>query len=94
MKIKPMNGRVVVKPVEESEEAAGGVVIPDTAKEKPTEGEVVAVAEDATEEVAAGDRVMYSKFGGNEINADGKDYVLLTADDLLAKYQDTDEIPE
>lgn len=94
MKIRPMNGRVVVKPVEESEEAAGGVVIPDTAKEKPTEGEVVAVAEDATEEVAAGDRVMYSKFGGNEINADGKDYVLLTADDLLAKYQDTDEIPE
>lgn len=94
MKIKPMNGRVVVKPVEESEEAAGGVVIPDTAKEKPTEGEVVAVAEDATEEVAAGDRVMYAKFGGTEINADGKDYVLLTADDLLAKYQDTDEIPE
>jgi len=58
MKIRPMNGRVVLRPVEAAAETKGGIVIPDTAKEKPREGEIVAVAEDATEEVAVGDRVI------------------------------------
>jgi len=94
MKMRPMNGRVVVKPAETGKETKGGIVIPDTAQEKPVEGEVVAVAEDATEEVAVGDRVIYAKFGGTEIEIDGEKIVLLLADDLLAKYQETTAIPE
>lgn len=94
MKIRPMNGRVVVRPLESSEQTKGGIVIPDTAKEKPREGEVVAVAEDATEEVAVGDRVIYKEYGGNEVNVEEETLVLLEADDLLVKYVATDEIPE
>lgn len=94
MKIRPMNGRVLVRPIEPSEETKGGIVIPDTAKEKPREGEVAAVAEDATEEVAVGDRVIYSEHGGTEVKIEDEDFVLLTADDLLAKYEDVDRIPE
>lgn len=94
MKIRPMNGRVVVKPVEPKKETKEGIVIPDTAKKKPVEGRVVAVAEDTTEEVAIGDRIIYAKYGGTEIEMDGENFVLLLADDLLAKYQESDAIPE
>lgn len=94
MKLRPMNGRVVVKPVEPSDETKGGIVIPDTAKEKPREGEVIAVAEDATEEVAVGDRVIYKEHGGTEVKVDDDDFVLLTAEELVAKYEDVDKIPE
>jgi len=94
MKIRPMNGRVVVKPAEATEETKGGIVIPDSAKEKPREGEVIAVAEDATEEVAVGDRVMYKEFGGTEVTVDEQEYVLLASDDLLVKYVETDKIPD
>jgi len=94
MKIRPMNGRVVVRPVESSEQTKGGIVIPDTAKEKPREGEIVAVAEDATEEVAVGDRVIYKEYGGTEVNVEDQKYVLLETDDLLVKYVSTDAIPE
>ena len=94
MKIRPMNGRVVVRPVESSEQTKGGIVIPDTAKEKPREGEIVAVAEDATEEVAVGDRVIYKEYGGTEVEVESQKYVLLETDDLLAKYVATDRIPE
>lgn len=94
MKMRPMNGRVVVKPMEPGKETKGGIVIPDTAREKPVEGEVIAVAEDSTEEVAISDRVIYAKYGGTEIEMDGEKFVLLLADDLLAKYQEIDAIPE
>lgn len=94
MKIRPINGRVVIKPLEPSEETRGGIVIPDTAKEKPREGEVVAIAEDATEEVAVGDRVIYKEYGGTEVKVEGEDLILLTAEDLLVKYEDVDKIPE
>jgi len=94
LKIRPMNGRVVVRPVESSEQTKGGIVIPDTAKEKPREGEIVAVAEDATEEVAVGDRVIYKEYGGTEVNVEDQKYVLLETDDLLVKYVATDAIPE
>ena len=94
MKLRPMNGRVVVRPIEPSEQTKGGIVIPDTVKEKPREGKVIAIAEDATEEVAVGDRVIYSEHGGTEVKLDDEDLVLLTADDLLAKYEDVDKIPE
>ncbi len=94
MKIHPMNGHVLVKPLEPSEETSGGIVIPDTAKEKPREGEVVAVAEDATEEVAVGDRVIFKEYGGAKVTIENDEFVLLTAEDLVAKYKDVDKIPE
>jgi chaperonin GroES len=94
MNLQPMNGRIVVKPLEAQEKTAGGIYIPDTAKEKLQEGEIVAVAEDATDEVAVGDRVIYKEFGGTEVTVEGEDYILFTEDDLLAKYVEVDTIPE
>ena len=94
MNLQPMNGRVLVKPLEAQEKTAGGIYIPDTAKERLQEGNVVAVAEDATDEVAVGDRVIYKEFGGTEVRVEGEDYILFTEDDLLAKYVAVDEIPE
>lgn len=93
MTIHPLNGRVVAKPVEPEEETSGDIIIPDSAKEKSSDAEVVAVAEDATEEVAVGDRVICKKFGGVDINIDGEDFILLTGDDIVAKYKAADEIP-
>ena len=94
MKAKPINGHVLVKPLEPSEQTAGGIYLPDAAKEKLNDGEVVAVADDATEEIAVGDRVIYKEFGGTEIKLDAEEYILLSSDDLLAKYFAADEIPE
>lgn len=94
MKLRPINGRIVVRPIEPSERTKGGIVIPDTAQEKSHEGEVVAVAEDATEEVAVGDRVMYKEYGGTEVTVEDRKYILLQADDLLVKYVAADAIPE
>ncbi|MBN2301758.1 MAG: co-chaperone GroES [Lentisphaerae bacterium] len=94
MKIRPMNGRVVVQPIETSETKKGGIIIPDSAQEKPSEGKIIAVAEDATEEVAVGDRVIYKEHSGTEVKISDKKYVLLEADDLLAKHIATDAIPD
>jgi len=94
MNIRPMNGRVLVEPSESPDEAPGGIVIPDSAKEKPCRGTVLAVADDATEEVAVGDQVMYKEFGGTEVTVDDRKYVLLSSDDILVKYIETDAIPE
>jgi len=94
MKIRPINGQVLLKPSEAPEKTAGGIHLPDTGKESPKEGEVIAVAEDATEEVAVGDRVIYKEFSGTEVSADGEKYVLLPSDDILVKYVAADEIPE
>ncbi len=94
MEIEPINGQILVKPLEAPHKTPGGIHLPDSAREDPQEGEVVAVAEDASEEVAVGDRVIYRQLGGNEISVDGEDYVLLAFDDLLVKYVAADEIPE
>lgn len=94
MKLRPINGRIVVKPAEAKEKTEGGIYLPDTAREKLREGEVIAVASDATEEVTVGDNVIYKEFGGTEVKLDGEDYILLTEDDLLAKYEAVDKIPE
>jgi chaperonin GroES len=89
--LKPLEDRVVVKPIEEEETTVSGLVIPDTAKEKPTEGEVVAVGpgrfEDGSRvpmDVKVGDRVIYSKYGGNEYKFKGEEYVILQARDVYA----------
>jgi len=94
MKIIPINGQILLKPSEPIEKTAGGIHLPESGREKPQEGEVIAVADDATEEVAVGDRVIYKKFSGTEVSLEDEDYILLTTDDLLAKYVATDEIPE
>ena len=89
--LEPLDDRIVVKPGEEEETTVSGIVIPDTAKEKPQEGEVVAVGPGRFEEgsrvpmdVKVGDRVLYSKYGGTEVKVEGEEYLVLSARDVLA----------
>ena len=90
--LRPLGDRVLVEPAEEKESKKGGIIIPDTAKEKPTEGIVVALGTGKTDEdgkkipfeVKKGDRVLVSKYGGTEIKLDGKEYKILNSDDILA----------
>ena len=89
--LEPLDDRVVVKPGDEQETTVSGIVIPDTAKEKPQEGEVMAVGpgrfEDGTRvpmDVKAGDTVLYSKYGGTEVKVEGEEYLVLSARDILA----------
>ncbi len=91
-KITPLEDRVVVKPLEAETTTASGLVIPDTAKEKPQEGEVIAVGPGRFEDgqrlpldVTAGDIVLYSKYGGTEVKYGGEEFLILSARDLLAK---------
>jgi chaperonin GroES len=89
--LKPLGDRVLVEPVEEKEVKKGGIIIPDSAKEKPTEGIVRALGTGKTDdngkkvpfEVKVGDRVLVSKYGGTEIKLDDKDYKILNSDDIL-----------
>ena len=91
-KIKPLGDHVLVEPAEEKEVKKGGIIIPDTAKEKPMESVVVALGTGKTDdngkkvpfEVKKGDRVLVTKYGGTEIKLDGKEYKILSSDDLLA----------
>ena len=94
MNLHPLEDRIVVRPNESEEMTASGLVIPDTAKEKPQQGEVLAVgpgrrAEQSGEiiplDIKAGDTVVYSKYGGTEITVDGEDLLILTSRDVLAK---------
>ncbi|MQA75905.1 MAG: co-chaperone GroES [Solirubrobacterales bacterium] len=94
MNLKPLGDRVIVKAVEEEETTASGIVLPDTAKEKPQKGKVVAVGDGAWDEdgekripldVGEGDEVLYSKYGGTEIKVDGDDLLVLRESDVLAK---------
>jgi chaperonin GroES len=90
--LKPLGDRVLVEPAEEKEVKKGGIIIPDSAKEKPMESVVVALGTGKTDEngkkvpfeVKKGDRVLVSKYGGTEIKLDGKDYKILSSDDILA----------
>ena len=86
MKIKPMDDRVLVSFVEEETKTASGIIIPDTAKEKPTMGEVIAVGtdEDLQEHIKVGDKVLFGKYGGEDITLDGKDYKIIQRSDILA----------
>ena len=92
LNVKPLGDRVLVEPVEEKEVKKGGIIIPDSAKEKPTEGVIRALGTGKKDEdgkvqpfeVKIGDRVLISKYGGTPIKVDGKEYKLLNADDILA----------
>lgn len=94
MKLLPIKGRILVKPIEAKKKTSRGIYLPDTAKEEVHEGEVIAVADDATEEVAVGNRIIYKEFGGTKVKVEGEEYILLSEDDLLAKYEEVDKIPE
>ena len=91
MKIRPLHDRVVIKRVEEEEKTSSGIIIPDTAKEKPLQGEVIAVGngkilEDGSVrklDVKEGDRVLFSKYAGTEIKIDGEEYLMMREDDIL-----------
>ena len=95
MNLKPLGDRLIVKVVEEEETTASGIVLPDTAKEKPQRGKVLAagdgkVGDDGKRvpiDVSAGDEVLYSKYGGTEITVDGEDLLVLRETDVLAKVQ-------
>ncbi len=93
MKFRPLHDRVVVRRIEGEEKTKGGIIIPDTAKEKPQEGEVIAVGpgrfnEDGDEripmDISVGDKVIYSKYGGTEVKYAGEEYLILSARDVLA----------
>ena len=94
MNLQPLDDRIVVRPSQAEERTSSGLVIPDTAKEKPQQGEVLAVGPGRRSEVsgelipldlAVGDTVVYSKYGGTEITVDGEDLLILTSRDVLAK---------
>jgi len=91
MNIKPLADRVIIKPLPMEEKTKSGIIMPDTAKEKPQEGEIVAVGPGKVEkgerialEVKVGDRVMYSKYAGTEVKYDGQEYLILKETDILA----------
>jgi chaperonin GroES len=92
MQIRPLHDRLIVKRLEEEEKTKGGIIIPDTAKEKPIEGKVIAVGdgkvkEDGSKipmEVKAGDRILFAKFAGTEIKIDGEEHLMMREDDVLA----------
>jgi chaperonin GroES len=91
MKVRPLHDRIIVKRLEEEEKTKGGIIIPDTAKEKPIEGKVIAVGDGRINEngtkipldVKKGDRVLFVKYGGTEIKIDGEEHLMMKEDDIL-----------
>ena len=91
MKIRPLQDRVIVERVDADEKSAGGIIIPDTAKEKPQEGKVIAVGKGKRKEdgglippdIKTGDRILFSKYAGSDVTLDGKEYVIMREDDIL-----------
>jgi chaperonin GroES len=92
MKVRPLHDRLIIKRVEEKETVKGGIIIPDSAKEKPQEGEVIAVGngkvlENGTKvplDVKAGDKILFGKYSGTDIKVDGQEYLILREDEVLA----------
>src|SRR6202163_2975300 len=92
MRVRPLHDRILIKRIEDKESVKGGIIIPDTAKEKPQEGEVIAVGNGRREkgeliplDVKAGDRVLFGKYSGNDIKIDDEEYMILKEDEILAK---------
>jgi chaperonin GroES len=91
MNIRPLQDRIIVKRIDEEEKTAGGIIIPDTAKEKPQEGKVVAVGKGRTADdgklikpdVKKGDRILFGKYSGTEVTIDGKEHLIMREDDVL-----------
>jgi chaperonin GroES len=95
MKIRPLQDRILVKRVDEEETTSGGIIIPDTAKEKPQEGKVISVGPGKTLDsgqiaepgVKAGDRILFSKYAGTDVNVDGEEHIIIREDDVLAIFE-------
>ena len=83
MKFKPLGERALIKPIEREEQTASGIVLPDTAKERPQTAEVVAVGDAEETKVSVGDVVVFKKYGGTEFRLEGEDYLIVDADDIL-----------
>ena len=96
MKFRPLHDRIVVRRIDAEEKSSGGIIIPDTAKEKPSEGEVIATGPGARDDagalqpldVKAGDRVLFGKWSGTEIKLDGKDYLIMKESDVMGIIDD------
>jgi chaperonin GroES len=96
MKIKPLHDRVLVRRLEQEEKTAGGIIIPDTAKEKPQQGEILAIGSGARDEsgkvvpldVKVGDVVLFAKWGGTEVKIDGEDLLVMKESDIIAVVED------
>jgi chaperonin GroES len=94
MKIKPLNDRILVARVEEEQKTAGGIIIPDTAKEKPQEGKVVETGPGKLDDsgkripiqVKKGDRILFSRYAGNDVKIDGKEFIFMREDDILCVF--------
>jgi chaperonin GroES len=92
MNIVPLNDKIVVQRLEADDKTAGGIILPDTAKEKPKQGKILSVGEGkllddgkrAAFQVKPGDRVLFTSYAGSEVNVDGKEYLVMTEDDILA----------
>jgi len=92
MKVRPLHDRILIKRVEEEQKSAGGIIIPDTAKEKPQEGRVIAVGNGKVTdegkliplEVSVGDKILFGKYSGSEINLDGEEHLIIREEDVLA----------
>jgi len=100
MKFKPLHDRILVRRIEADEKTAGGIIIPDNAKEKPSEGEVVAVGPGARNEagtlvvpdVKEGDRILFGKWSGTEVKIDGEDLIIMKESDVMGIITDADEM--
>ena len=98
MNVRPLHDRIIIQRLEEGEQKVGGIIIPDSAKEKPQQGKVIAVGigkvkDDGTRQapdVKAGDLILFGKYSGQEIKLDGEDYLIMKEDEILAVIEDTD----
>lgn len=91
MKVVPLGDRLLIKPIKEEEKTEGGIVLPDSAKEKPMKAEVIAIGDgdDVKDmDIKVGDRVIYSKYSGTEIKIDEEEYIIIDAEDILAKIEE------
>ncbi len=88
MTLQPLGTRVLVKPLEQEARTAGGLYLPETAKEKPQQGLVIAIGEDETIKVKPNDKVLFAKYTGAEVHLDGGDHLILEANDILARVSD------
>ncbi|MDR0632806.1 MAG: co-chaperone GroES [Holosporales bacterium] len=94
MSLRPLHDRILVKRIESNEKTAGGIIIPDTAKEKPAEGEVIAIGSGAIDEcgkvrpldVKVGDRILFGKWSGTEVKLDGEDYLVMKESDVMGVF--------
>ncbi|GAB4490598.1 MAG: co-chaperone GroES [Anaerolineales bacterium] len=87
IKLEPLGSRVLIRPLEQESKTPSGLLLPDTAKEKPQTGEVVAIGDDEEIKLKVGDRVLFAKYSGTEFKLDGVDYLLFEANDVLARFK-------